>query len=58
MSAGSGRRCDWPRTRRAGTSCSRRGTLRFASELGASLDELAEATGVPHETIERIIERE
>lgn len=35
----------------------RSATMRFASDCGASLREIAEATGVPHMTVKRLIER-
>lgn len=35
----------------------RNNAIRFASDAGASLREIAEATGMPHMTVKRIIER-
>ena len=35
----------------------RDGAIRFASETGASLREIAEATGLGHMTVKRIVDR-
>lgn len=35
----------------------RNNAIRFAAEEGASLREIAEATGLPHMTVKRIIDR-
>jgi DNA invertase Pin-like site-specific DNA recombinase len=44
--------------RRAGLAeTTRNNAIRFAAENGASLREIADATGVPHMTVKRIIER-
>jgi DNA invertase Pin-like site-specific DNA recombinase len=37
---------------------SKANAIRFASQCGASLREIAEATGVPHVTVKRIIDRQ
>lgn len=36
---------------------SRRAAVRFAAEVGASLREIAEATGLSHMTVKRMLER-
>lgn len=35
----------------------KRGAIRFAHDTGASLREISDATGIPHMTVKRLIER-
>jgi DNA invertase Pin-like site-specific DNA recombinase len=45
-------------TKKADTAeTSRNAAIRFAADNGASLREISEATGIPHMTVKRIIER-